>query len=298
MNEKNDFALVPRPPGALEKAEPGAKRVLAGMVDDTLALANKARIRPGEAKFRIGEYEWCEPDYRQILLWAEETGDLPEAVIERLEFSKSSFADGRLIKILWDNDAGKLIQNMRFIEGLKLKSFFIIPHITPVMLAFSGLKASDAEVAEINLEGLTDLEELGISRQNLTELNLRPTPNLKMLRCESNSLASINLSSCQKLEKVNLRHNCLTQIDLTNLPALRILECNQNRLSYLDLSGVPALEILDCSENRWVAGDLRKLLPYERKPIEVLDITPLKCLKDLKYDAGKTRLIQRPDQHF
>lgn len=40
-DEKNDFALVPRPPSALEKAEPGAKRILSGMVTDTLALVKK-----------------------------------------------------------------------------------------------------------------------------------------------------------------------------------------------------------------------------------------------------------------
>lgn len=32
MNEPNNFALVPRPPGALAKAEPGAKRLLSDMV--------------------------------------------------------------------------------------------------------------------------------------------------------------------------------------------------------------------------------------------------------------------------
>jgi mannitol/fructose-specific phosphotransferase system IIA component (Ntr-type)/CheY-like chemotaxis protein len=37
----NDFALVPRQPGAIEKAEPGAKRVLPGMVADALALVKK-----------------------------------------------------------------------------------------------------------------------------------------------------------------------------------------------------------------------------------------------------------------
>ena len=41
MNEKNNSALVPRPPSALEKAEPGAKRILSGMIADTLALAKK-----------------------------------------------------------------------------------------------------------------------------------------------------------------------------------------------------------------------------------------------------------------
>jgi DNA-binding NtrC family response regulator len=41
MNEANNFALVPKTPAAIEKAEPGAKRVLSGMVADTLALVKK-----------------------------------------------------------------------------------------------------------------------------------------------------------------------------------------------------------------------------------------------------------------
>jgi CheY-like chemotaxis protein len=46
-NEKNDFALVPRTPGAIEKAEPGTKRVLSGMVTDALALVKKeSRPKP------------------------------------------------------------------------------------------------------------------------------------------------------------------------------------------------------------------------------------------------------------
>ncbi len=41
MKRKNDFALVPRPPSAVEKGEPGAKRILSRMVGVTLALAQK-----------------------------------------------------------------------------------------------------------------------------------------------------------------------------------------------------------------------------------------------------------------
>lgn len=42
MTDKNDsFALVPKPPGALENAEPRTGRILSGMVADTLALARK-----------------------------------------------------------------------------------------------------------------------------------------------------------------------------------------------------------------------------------------------------------------
>jgi CheY-like chemotaxis protein len=42
-NETKNFALVPRPPSALEKMEPGAKRILSGMVADTLALVRKTK---------------------------------------------------------------------------------------------------------------------------------------------------------------------------------------------------------------------------------------------------------------
>ena len=45
MSEKSDFALVPRPPGALEKADPGAKRILSDMVADALALAKQGPPR-------------------------------------------------------------------------------------------------------------------------------------------------------------------------------------------------------------------------------------------------------------
>jgi CheY-like chemotaxis protein len=41
MYDSNNFALVPRSPTAVERAEPGAKRILSGMVADALALAKK-----------------------------------------------------------------------------------------------------------------------------------------------------------------------------------------------------------------------------------------------------------------
>ena len=44
MDDKNNFALVRRPPSAIEKSQPGAKRILSGMVADTLSLAKKAPL--------------------------------------------------------------------------------------------------------------------------------------------------------------------------------------------------------------------------------------------------------------
>jgi len=45
MNEPDTFALVPKPPGAVGKAEAGAQRILSGMVADTLVLAKTAHAK-------------------------------------------------------------------------------------------------------------------------------------------------------------------------------------------------------------------------------------------------------------
>jgi hypothetical protein len=68
MNEKNDFALVRRPASSVEKAGGGAGRIQSAIVADTLALARKQQSTPAATRFRIGDYDWCEPDYRQILI--------------------------------------------------------------------------------------------------------------------------------------------------------------------------------------------------------------------------------------
>src|ERR1039458_8094278 len=45
MNGKNDLALARKPSSAVEKAAPGAKRILSGMVGDTLDLARKTESK-------------------------------------------------------------------------------------------------------------------------------------------------------------------------------------------------------------------------------------------------------------
>ncbi len=295
MNEPDKFALMPRRAGALEKAEPGAKRIVSGMVADTLALVPKAIFAAHSVSFRIGQYEWCEPDYRQILMWAEKTGKRPEAIIQRLVEMKSSFSEGRLIEVNWD-EGSMLIRKMHFITGLRIKLFhlcgggrlvgFISTHKNPR----PGVTRMDYEVSEINLLGLSELEVLAVSQQDLKELDLSNTPKLRKLYCESNLLTRINLTACHNIEEIYLRNNLLSELDLPNLPALKVLECGSNALCNLDLSGAPALEVLDCCKNNSV---------YSMEDcMEVLDISPLNRLKDLKFDKGKTRLIQRPDQHF
>ncbi len=81
MSEKPDFALVPRSASALEKAVPGAKRILSGMVADTLALVRKKEI----TKRRIVILDDA-PEIRMILI------ETLEMFVENLEFVE--FCDG------------------------------------------------------------------------------------------------------------------------------------------------------------------------------------------------------------
>ena len=59
MKEANNFALVPKQPSSLEKAEPGSKRILCGMVADTLALAKKEQA--ADSMISVAMYGWGEP---------------------------------------------------------------------------------------------------------------------------------------------------------------------------------------------------------------------------------------------
>jgi TPR repeat protein len=69
MSKKSDFALVPRPPSALEKAEPGAKRILSGMVADTLALIPVRLNAEAKDWFEKGSSYFKTNNYTEAVRW-------------------------------------------------------------------------------------------------------------------------------------------------------------------------------------------------------------------------------------
>ena len=64
----NHFPLVRRPPSAIEKAAPGAKRILAGMVGDVLALFP---VEDAEAQYHKGyeAYNRVPGDFVEAVKW-------------------------------------------------------------------------------------------------------------------------------------------------------------------------------------------------------------------------------------
>lgn len=73
MNDRNDFALVRKPSSAVEKAAPRAKRVLSGMVAETLALAKKSDIDCDalvrEGKRLYSPDEWTDENWQAVELF-------------------------------------------------------------------------------------------------------------------------------------------------------------------------------------------------------------------------------------
>jgi CheY-like chemotaxis protein len=66
MPERNHLALVPKLPSSLAKAEPGAKRILSGMVNDTLALAKRRSAKP-LFSVQLGGFPDPEPIKRAVI---------------------------------------------------------------------------------------------------------------------------------------------------------------------------------------------------------------------------------------
>ena len=130
-------SLIPLPDASLALARPEGERVLSEMLSDTLALAR------GEPLRKIGEYEWCEPDYRQILLWAEQLALEPEEVIRRLldttslswdlvegqeDWQPTTFCDGRIVKLNWDLELLPL-KVFEWVDGLEIEYLRFAPNL-------------------------------------------------------------------------------------------------------------------------------------------------------------------------
>lgn len=300
MTEEDNVALVHRPPSSVETAGAGSNRIQSTMVADTLALARKQLSTPVAAKFRIGAYEWCEPDYRQILAWAKALSLSPEEVIECLlrggrqtegSWVETRFENGRLLKISWDADLLRLPE-LRLGHGLMTTHFAIsakaawwgalelqLPHLTH--LAF----LVNASGPSLDLSGCPRLQWLDCSFSRISHLDLISAPNLIELYCVGNDIEELDLSPVPRLTRLNCMSGgvgCkvkgLKRLTMPRSPDLTYLECCYNSLSRLDLSGVPCLTYLGCNENH----------------LEELDLSPVPRLVSLTCGANGLKRLMMP----
>ena len=206
LDEDKKKALIPRPGSELAVSKPKANQIVSRMTRDVL---NRTRsLEVSQARFKLGDYEFREPDYRQILRWAEELEMAPEALLEIFEAGQPTgqvfffpeyeinliVKDGAIERLLWYRDNLDLVEHRN-------------------------------QITELDLSALSELEELVCLGFQLTELDLSPVPKLTELGC---------------------RNYQLTELDLSPVPKLTVLDCGDNQLTELDLSAVPKLTELHC----------------------------------------------------
>ena len=372
MPDNEDRSLIPLPDSSLANTAAGAKRIMSEMVGGTLALTRQEDTRVQAAKRRIGEYEFCQPDYRQIFLWAEALNLDPMTVVARLlddgtffgirspchspDWALTRFKDGRIETLYWDRRLLPL-RKFEWVEGLEITSvtfsneeqppwdiselplplpklrWLSCEHLGLTELDLSSVKNLEGlecfgnklvsldlsrvpklaklvcwnnPISELELSGVPRLTQLVVGstkRSEISELDLSCVPNLAGLICYGTRLSDLDLSNVPQLTELMCPRNDISDLDLSRVPNLTNLDCRQNKLSALDLSRVPKLTDLDCWANNISDLDLSCVpdlvrLSCNYNDIAELDISNLEHLECVRYDKERTRLIQRPDQHF
>ncbi len=314
MADKENTALIPIQPGALLKLGTGPKNILSVMVSDALALAREREKSLAAARFRIGDYEFRNPDYRQILIWAKALELEPEVFIDKLEHSIEfevmyedfmdmdclldyvgefvdigktialEVNDGSIVHLKW-NFSLFPIPLVEWVSGLKIKRLGLyLPNSFRV-------KDGDDEI-KIMLR-LPSLDSLYCKCMQLTELDLSNVPALTELYCGNNRLRELDLSNIPELTYLSCDENRLTKLNLSNSPALTYLSCSENQISELDLSNSHALAYLSCSENQISELDLSNApvlnkLECSGNQLSKLDVRYLKNLTFLNFDSSVT----------
>ena len=288
MEPNQERSLIPRPSHELSASR---NRILAGMVEETLVLGREEAVAQ-TARFRIGDYVWCEPDYRQLLLWAEALKMEPVTVIEKLLAGKGSdagrigsrwhqmlsseeittkFQGGRMLSLSW-NASELPLWDFRCVEGLAIKKLRLYwpsavlrnngkPREIILRLPSLQLLECDGGIVSTTpffkadgsfVSGRPFFDSSGSIR---TALPLSGVPNLTEFTCHYIP-SELDLSHVPKLTTFSCWGNEATALDLSHVPNLTVLKCGENKLTELDLSHVPNLTMLSCSLNPITKLDL------------------------------------------
>ena len=300
MDPSKDHSLIVRPVGeASLRTNPDG--VMARMTRGVLTGVGADRTLAAETRFRLGEYEFREADYRQIRFWANALGLSSEVVLERMMSGRCGdrdediafgVEDGAIVSLALD--FLKLpITSFEWQPGLQIKRLaFTHQHpVGPVQLAVNLPSLNEfcfdyTGALVINLGLLPRLTNLSCGGNQLTELDLSNVPGLTKLRCGDNQLTELDLSNVSGLRRIECEGNQLTELDLSNVPGLTELRCSRNQLTELDLSNVPGLTELLCYENQLTELDLSNLpglieLVCSENQLTELDLSNLPELTEL-----------------
>jgi hypothetical protein len=163
----------------------------------------------------------------------------------------------------------KLFLNNRSISNLTgIRSF---SNLTYIWSAYNSITAADLsglsnlseidftnnyQMASINLQGVTALEEISIGHSIITDLDVSSCTNLRKLNCQLSNLTSLDVSMLPNLEILFLNDNNLTVVDVSMLPNLKTLALDSNQITSLDVSSNLSLNYLTCRDNQLTSLNL------------------------------------------
>jgi hypothetical protein len=163
--------------------------------------------------------------------------------------------------------------------------------------ALSTLNICSNSITELDVSDNTNLKKLHCySNDNLEALNINGLSNLEELRCDNCKLSFLDLSTNTKLSYLNCSYNRLTKLDLSNNTGLissgnDITEYNighQSASAFIEAENSLIIVPLDLEQNRIVSTnlDINETVAYSNGYFYTEDSDNLINGIDYKYNTG------------
>lgn len=127
-----------------------------------------------------------------------------------------------------------------------------------VSIGASGEWYNKSLAGPLDLSGLSQMNYLLVTQNNLTSLEVSNADALETIYCFGNSLTSITLSANNSLENIYCQYNNLASLDLSGAPNLIGIQCGGNRLTSLNVTTNDDLRNLYCSGNLLTSLDVSR----------------------------------------
>jgi Leucine-rich repeat (LRR) protein len=231
--------------------------------------------------FQVGHEDYDAHDYSLLLTFLEQTDGAGVKNGVKLSSNYVPFNPATWDRILWTDEQVKRVHAISIDE-----KGCAGPLVLEGLTALESLAVSGNQLTEIDVSGCTSLKWLGCWENGLTELDLRGCTSLEILFCGQNSLTALDLSGLSALRELNCAQSSLTQLDLSGCTALEVLRVSSNCLTSLDVSGLSQLREVNCNENALtelnVTGCLSlEFIDCENNQLTSLDVNGLPSLRIL-----------------
>ena len=142
------------------------------------------------------------------------------------------------------------------------------------------------KLTELNVQGLTTLQDFICSYNQLTTLDVQGLTTLKVLLCHENQLTSLGVQGCTALQRLGCYNNKLIELNVQGLTALQSLGCCSNKLTELNVQGCASLQKLECNRNQLTALNVQGLTALQwlycyHNQLTALNVQSLTSLQEL-----------------